>query len=87
MLASVEANIKGKATEVVAKKIGVGHATLERVKKAVEIDPSLKEPLLRGEISAREAYRRAKERLKRQEKAREPEEARRDARMDQYSSI
>ena len=54
-------DLKGKATEIVAKEVSVGVRTLKRVKKAIEIDPSLKEPLLRGEISAREAYRRAKE--------------------------
>ena len=74
-------DLKGKATEIVAKRIGVGTRTVEMYKKAVEIDPSLKEPLLKGEISVKEAYRRAKEKLKRQEKAK------RDVKIDQNSSI
>jgi len=82
MLASADANIKGKASEIVAKRVGVGPKTLERVKKAIEIDPSLREPLLRGEISAREAYRRAKEKVRREEKVRELEEAKRGVRVD-----
>ena len=82
MLASADANIKGKASEIVAKRVGVGPKTLERVKKAIEIDPSLKEKLLRGEISAREAYRRAKEKARREEKAKKLVEAKRDVRVD-----
>lgn len=59
---------KGRTHEIIAKQVGVSEATVKRVMGVKRKDPELYEKVRRGEVSAREAYRKVTDEKKPQKR-------------------